>query len=92
MSAFTGVGLENDDVDYGENECSSNSDKKFSWETSPHSIIIDSGASTSVLSVKWCTHVRTQATETSKSGEHHTAANGCKTYNKGNDVVTLISK
>ena len=62
------------------------------WESLPHPIIVDSGASRSVLPLKWCTHVRTIETDASRRGEHYTAANGGKIYNKGDKVVTMMSR
>ena len=48
-------------------------------------MVIDSGAAASVLPEKWCSHVRTMSTEASRKGEHHTAANGGKKYQRRED-------
>lgn len=66
--------------------------EKNVWESRPQPILIDSGASTSVLPLKWCTHVRTKETEASRRGEHYTAANGGEIYNKGEKAVTMVSR
>ena len=76
---------------YGSGEGRLSSIKQDAWEPLPHPIIIDSRASTSILPLSWCTHVRTVETEASRRGEHYTAANGCKIYNKGERTVTMMS-
>ena len=52
-------------------------------------MVVDSGASTSVLPLKWCAHVRTTETEVSRRGEHYTAANGGKLYNQGQQHIPV---
>ena len=89
MKLFIKAG-EDDSVDYGEG--SLNNLEKTVWESLPQPIIIDSGASTSVLPLSWCAHVQTKETEASRRGEHYTAANGGKIYNKGEKVVTMMSR
>ena len=63
-----------------------------SWERLPHPIIIDSGASTSVMPLSWCAHTETRPTEASEKAQHFTAANGGKIYNMGEKVVTMMSR
>ena len=89
MELFIKAG-EDDSIDYGEG--SLNNLEKTVWESLPQQIIIDSGASTSVLPLSWCAHVQTRETEASRRGEHYTAANGGKIYNKGEKVVTMMSR
>lgn len=62
------------------------------WESLPYPTIIDSGASCSVLPVDWCGHTAILFTEASRRGQHYTAANGGKIYNKGKKLVTMMSK
>ena len=52
------------------------------WEPLPYPIIVDSGAAASVIPEKWCSHVHTVSTEASRSGQHYTAANGGKIFNR----------
>ena len=89
MELFVRTGCD-DGVEYGSGTV--NHVEKDTWEPLPQPIIIDSGASTSVMPLKWCSHVRTIETEASRRGEHYTAANGGKIYNKGDKVVTLMSR
>ena len=58
----------------------------------PYPIIIDSGAAASVLPEKWCDHVDARETPESKKGQHYTAANGGKIYNRGEKMVTMMSR
>ena len=90
IELFVRTGSEDDGVEYEGGTV--NNVEKNAWEPLPQPIIIDSGASTSVMPLKWCAHVRTHETEASKRGEHYTAANGGKTFNKGDKVVTLMSR
>ena len=46
------------------------------WEQFPYPIIVDSGACTSVMPSKWCTHVPLKCTPQSKISEYFEAANG----------------
>ena len=46
----------------------------------------------SVLALNWFSPVQTTKTDASKKSEHYTAANGGKKCNKGEKVVTLMSK
>lgn len=62
-----------------------------SWERFPYPIIIDSGASASVMPTDWCAHVATKETEDSKNGQRYTAANGRNIFNEGETVVTMMS-
>ena len=62
------------------------------WESLPYPIIIDSGAAASVLPEKWCDHVDARETPESKKGQHYAAANGGKIYNRGEKVVTMMSR
>lgn len=57
LDAFRKMGYDEDEG--GVNNGMLDHIKKDVWESLPHPIIIDSGASTSVLPLKWCAHVRT---------------------------------
>ena len=63
-----------------------------SWESLPYPIVVDSGASASVMPEKWCEHVQLHETEASKRGIYYTAANGHRIYNKGERQVTMLSR
>ena len=62
------------------------------WESLPYPISIDRGAAASVLPEKWFWHVQTMSTQASRSGEHYTAANGCKIFNRGDKIATMMSR
>ena len=62
------------------------------WESLPYPVIIDSGAAASVIPEQWCSHVQTMSTEAPRKGEHYTAANGGKIFNRGEKNVTLMSR
>lgn len=90
FEAFLKVGY--DEADDGVSNGMLDNIKKDVWESLPHLIILDSGASTSMLPLKWCAHVRTIETDASRRGEQYTAANGGKIYNRGDKVVTMMSR
>ena len=90
LEAFLKMGY--DDGDQGVSNGMLDNVKKDVWESLPHPIIIDSGASTSVLPLSWCAHVQTTETDASRRGEHYTAANGGKIYNRGDKIVTMMSR
>ena len=77
-------------VDYEGCEGIVNNIAKEKWEALPHPIIIDSGATTSVLPMNRCSHVETRETEGSRSGHQLIAAN--KIYNRGEKTVTMMTK
>ena len=81
-----------DDDSNAHSEGTWNNIEKNTWEAPPQPIVIYSGASTSVLPRKWCLEVRAIETEASKHEEHYTAANGGRIYNKGDKVITKMSK
>ena len=62
------------------------------WESLPYPVIIDSGAAASVLPERWCGHIKTVPTEASRNGEHYTAANGGKIFNRGEKTGTMMSR
>ena len=62
------------------------------WESLPYPVIIDSGAAASVLPEKWCGHVKTMSSAASRNGEHYTAANGGKIFNRGEKTAAMMSK
>ena len=45
-----------------------------------------------MIPTNWCARVETRDTEAPRKGEHYTAANGGKHFNKGEQVVTMMSK
>ena len=63
-----------------------------SWGSLPYPIVVDSGASTSVMPLSWCSHVEIKDTEASKRGVFYTAANGQRIYNKGERQVTMMTQ
>ena len=63
-----------------------------SWECLSYPIIIDSGASESVLPTGWCDHAETMATAASQKGVYYTAANGHKIYNKREKHLSMMSR
>ena len=84
--------LAQDGVEHGESKgplCNMTGDM---WEAMPYPVIIDSGASASVIPEKWCSHVETKETEASRNGEHYTVANGGKCFNRAEKVITMRSK
>ena len=74
-----------DGVDYSGNELV-RSMKGSSWEPFPYAIIVDGGASCSVVPSNWCGHAATLSTEAFRRGQHSIAANGGKIYNEGETV------
>ena len=66
--------------------------KGESWESLPYPIVIDSGASASVMPESWCAHSQVHETEASRRGVYYTAANGQKIYNKGERCITMMTE
>ena len=62
------------------------------WESRPFPIAIDSGACASVLPTDWCNHVHLLKTPQSEAKEYFRAANGKKTYNEGQQLVSMMTK
>ena len=62
------------------------------WESSPFSIVIDSGACASVMPSGWRKHVPLQKTPQAESGEYFRAANGTKIYNEGQKCVSMMTR
>ena len=62
------------------------------WEALPCVVVVDSGASASVMPAEWCPHVPTMATKESEQGEFFRAANGNKIYNQGQKMVTMMTQ
>ena len=63
-----------------------------SWESMPYPIVVDSGASASVMPESWCEHFKIHETEASRHGVYYTAANGQKIYNKGERHITMMTQ
>ena len=55
-------------------------------------MIVDSGASMSILPKDWCKHVKLWETQTSQSGKGFYAANGHEIPNLGRRAVTLMTR
>ena len=62
------------------------------WESMPYPIIVDSGASASVMPASWCAHSKVHETEASRKGLYYTAANGHKIYNQGERQITMMTR
>ena len=62
------------------------------WEALPCPVVVDSGASASVMPEDWCQHVPTTPTRESEQGEYFRAANGNTIYNQGQKVVTMMTQ
>lgn len=62
------------------------------WEALPYPIIVDSGASASILPKEWCQHVKFWETDESKAGQPLNAANGQTIANLGRRSVTLMTR
>ena len=60
------------------------------WESLPYPIVVDSGASASILPKEWCQHVKLWEADGSKSGQSFNAANGLEIPNFGRRVVTFM--
>ena len=56
----------------------------------PYPIIIDSGAAESVMPLKWCPQART--IRGPDYGEEYTAANGTSITNKGEKVISMVTR
>ena len=54
--------------------------------------MIDSGASESVMPIEWCQHVILRETQASRQGRNYTVANGDPIYNKGEKLVTMMTR
>ena len=82
------VGQRNDDEESEEKSdgmvCHMTSDNRGQL---PFLITIDSGACTSVMSTRWCSHVPTKETSESKADEFFRAANGEQIYNEGKETT-----
>ena len=61
-----------------------------SFERMPYPIIVDSGAAESVMPHKWCPHAKTQKGQ--DFGEECVAANGTPIRNKGEKVITMVTR
>ena len=57
-----------------------------------HPVVVDSGASASVMPQDWCPHVPTVPTPQSEQGEYFRAANGNNIYNHGEKMVTMMTQ
>ena len=62
------------------------------WEHLPFPVVVDSGASVSVLPEQWRPHVPTVSTPQSQQGEFYRVANGNKIRNKGQKFVTMMTR
>ena len=62
------------------------------WEALPFPVVIDSGASASVMPQDWCPHVPTVPTPQFEQGDYFRAANGSKIYNQGQKKVTMMTQ
>lgn len=83
---------EDDDDDGEEDGQLTCSMTRKGWEPVPFPIIIDSGASSSILPKDWCGHVKVWQTAGSRRGEPFTVANGEEIPNLGRKAVTLMFK
>lgn len=59
------------------------------WKMFPEPIVIDSGASETVIPQEWFENYPTFETEASRNNEWYTAANGGKIHNLGEKMLTL---
>ena len=84
--------IDDDESDEGEGDklvCNMTGQK---WEALPCPVVVDSGASASVMPEEWCPHVPTTPTKESEQGEFFRAANGNKIYNQGQKMVTMMTQ
>ena len=63
-----------------------------SLEQLPFPVIINSGACISVMPTSWCSHVPTEETPESWSGESFRAANGDKISHEGRTIISIMAK
>ena len=80
---------ESDDDELEQLVCNMNG---HGWEKLPFPITSDSGACASVVPTEWCNHIPIQNTQGSESGESFRAANGVKTPNVGERLVTMMTQ
>ena len=62
------------------------------WEQLPFPIIIDSGASASVILTSWCPLIPVTPTQQSEAGEFFRVANGEKIYNRGQKFNIMMTQ
>ena len=62
------------------------------WEQFLYPIIIDPGACASVMPTNWRSHVPIRETQQSQAGEYFKAANGERTYNEGQRMITMMTQ
>ena len=80
---------DSDDGEGGKSVCNMTGN---GWEALPFPIVVDSGASASVMPQDWCPHVPTTQTKESEQGEYFRAANGSKIYNQWQKMITMMTQ
>ena len=61
------------------------------WGKFPEPLVIDSGASATVIPESWFTNYQKHESAGSKAGEYWRAANNAKVYNMGERTLQLLS-
>ena len=62
------------------------------WKPLPHPIVIDSGASETVLPTSWCSEHNIKESHGSKNGVTYTAANGEVIMNDGEKTLMIATR